>query len=496
MDEKIENEIRSEAVERLHPMLLLREVMNKAIAIILVAIIVMSCAYVFVTATYTPQYQTNTTFVVSTRNGASSVSSNFNTAKNMATSFSQIIGSDVMKKTIARELGVQEINGVIEAELIEATNVIELKVTASNPRDAYLITSTLLKNYRPLVEKTIGNAVLDILQYPTVPTEPTNPLSTLKPIALAGAAAILATAVIICVVAYLRDTVKTAEEAEDKLDTKVLGIIRHESKYKTLKSKIEHKKTSILLINPTTGFDFVETFKKLRTRIDYAMRKNHYKTLLVSSVLEDEGKSTVAINLALAFRKKYEKVLVIDADLKKSSLYKILDYKQKRFLTVNAVLEGKTDFEDALIKHDASGLYLLLGRNGIEDSTELVSGDSMKELIEKAKSCMDVVIIDTPPMSVCPDAECIAENTDAAVLVVRQDKAPVRVINDMIDELNLSNAKFLGCILNNFCAADIDDNFSYGQSKYGYGKYGYGKYGYGKYGYGRRHTADKNEEGM
>ena len=506
MDENKENELRREVVERLHPMLLLREVANKAVAIILVAVIVMSCAYVFFTATYSPQYQTKTTFVVSTRNGASSVSSNFNTAKSMASSFSQIIGSDIMKKNIARELEIPKINGTIDAELIEGTNIMELRITASNPRETYLITSALLKNYSPLVEKTLGPIVLDILQYPTVPTEPTNPLRTLKPVALAGMAAMLATAVLFCVLAYLRDTVKTAAEAEDKLDTKVLGVVRHESKYKTLKSKVEHKKTSILLTNPTTGFDFVETFKKLRTRIDYAMRKNKYKTLMVSSVLEDEGKSTAAVNLALALKKKYDKVLVIDADLKKSSLYKILDYQKKRFITINAVLEGKADFEDALIKHDASGLYLLLGRNGIENSTELVSGDSMKNLIEKAKSCMDIVIIDTPPLSVCPDAECVAENTDAAVLIVRQDKAPVRVINDMIDELNLSNAKLLGCILNNFRAADIDDNFSYGQSRYGYGKYGYGKYGYGKYGYGKYGygkygyggscAMDKNEEGM
>ena len=516
MEENKDTELGREAIERLHPMLLLREVANKALAIILVAIIAMSCTYVFVTATYVPRYQTKTTFVVSTRNGASSVSSNFNTAKGLAASFSQIIGSDVMEKKIARELGVSKIHGTIDAELIESTNVLELNITASNPRTAYMITSTLLKNYKPLVEQTLGNVALDILQYPTVPTAPVNPLGTVKPVALAGFAAIFAVAALLCVIAYIRDTVKTAEEAEDKLDAKVLGIVRHESKYKTLKSKLQHKKTSILLTNSTTGFDFVETFKKLRTRIDYAMRKNKYKTLMVSSVLEDEGKSTVAVNLALAMKKKYDKVLIIDADLKKSSMYKILEYKQKKFATINEVLEGKVEFEDALVVHEASGVHLLLGRNGIEDSTELVSGERMKELIEKAKSCMDIVIIDTPPMSVSPDAECIAEITDAAVLVVRQDMAPVRVINDMIDEINLSKANLLGCILNNFRAADIDDSFSYGQSRYGYGKYGYGKYGYGKYGYskygyskygyskygygrygyGKSRTSEQNKEGM
>lgn len=109
----------------------------------------------------------------------------------------------------------------------------------------------------------------------------------------------------------------------------------------------------------------------------------------------------------------------------------------------------------------------------------------MRRLIEQAKKNMDMVIIDTPPLSASPDAECIAELADAAILVVRQDQTPVRVLNDAIDAINSSNAKLLGCVFNNVRIADLNENYSYGGSgKYGYQKKSYGKYGYGKYGYG------------
>lgn len=497
MEENKTTELGDVVAASLHPVLLLREIATKFLAVILVAVIAMSCAYTVTLLAYKPQYETKTTFVVSIRNGAPSVYSNLNAAQELASSFSQVLSSDVMRKQIANELGVKSISGNIEATIVDETNILELRVSASNPRDAYLITEALLNCYEPLVTKVLNNVVLDILQYPTIPTAPVNPLSVRHPMKIAGLAAAAATIALLCVFAYLRDTVKSADEVENKLDTKVIGTVQHEKKYKTIKDKLIHKKTSILLTNPTTGFDFVETFRKLRTRIDYIMRKNNQKVLMVTSVMENEGKSTVATNIALAMKKKYDKVLLIEGDMKKPALHKILEYKQEDYSSINDLLEGKAELKDALVTDPVTGIHLLLGRKGIEHSTELVSSRRMRALIHEAKKTMDMVIIDTPPMSACPDTECIAEFADACVLVVHQDQAPVKVINDMIDELNASHASLLGCILNDFRSADIDDNFSYGRrryGKYGYGKYGYGKYGYGKYGYGKYGYGHKQEK--
>ncbi len=494
MEENRTNEIIQEAAAKIHPLLLIREVADKFIAIILVAITVMSCAFIFLKWNYEPRYEAKATFVVSVKNGATSVYSNLNAAQGAAKSFSKVLCSDAMKKQVAGEMGVKKINGAIDANIIAETNILELHVTAPTPGDAYRIITAVINNYEPLAEKVLDNVVLDTLQYPAVPTNPTNPLSVKRPVIISGLAAAVAVIALICFLAYIRDTVKTPEDVEEKLDTKSLGTVQHENKYKTIKSKIQRKKASILITNATTGFGFVETFKKLRTRIDYAMRKKNYKTLMVSSVLEDEGKSTVAVNIALAMKRKYENVLLVDADMKKSALHKIMGYQDREYATLNDVLEGDTPLENAIVEDEETGLKLLFAKNCGENSTELLNNERLREIMLQAKETMDIIVIDTPPMTASLDAECVAEAVDAAVLVVRQNMAPVRVINDMIDVIDESNAELLGCVLNNFSSADFDDAIGYGQSRYGYG-YGYGKYGYGNADKEHGRHSKRNEEG-
>ena len=118
----------------------------------------------------------------------------------------------------------------------------------------------------------------------------------------------------------------------------------------------------------------------------------------------------------------------------------------------------------------------LYGQNFAERSAQLLDSARLHDLLTQMRTRMDVIIIDTPPMSAGGDAERIADLADAAILVVRQDQAPVRALNDCIDVLRRSDAEVLGCVFNNVYAASVSDRQSYG---YGYG-YGYGHgYGYG-----------------
>ena len=168
---------------------------------------------------------------------------------------------------------------------------------------------------------------LDVLRRPAVPTAPANSSGAMHMAKLCALAGLLLAAVYLAVRVYLRDTVKCEADVEQKLDTRLLATVRHEKKQKTLRNR----KTSILITNPTTGFAFVETFKRLRTRVDYLLRRAQGKTVMVTSLLEDEGKSTVAVNLALAMARRHKNVLLIDLDLKKPALYKLLDCQQEKF---------------------------------------------------------------------------------------------------------------------------------------------------------------------
>lgn len=488
MNEKKSVASSHENVQGFHPLLLLREVLNKLWLIVAVAIIAGCWAYIASSALYTPKYMTNTTFVVSVREGNGSVYSNLAAAQSLASSFSEIIDSDVMKKRVAQELDTDRVYGEITATVIEETNLIEMTVTAGSPGEAYLMTQAVLHNYGEIAEKTLSTVTLDILRQPTIPTTAVNPSGALGMARLAALVAAAAAMLLVIIRAYLRDTVKVSEEVEAKLDTKLLATVYHERKYKRLKDLLSRGKKSILITNPQTGFAFAETFRKLRTRVDYHMRRDGAKVIMVTSVYENEGKSTVAANLALAMNRKRKNVILIDGDMKKPALHKIMNYQDKKYASIVDYLSGKAALKDTLISDRGYQMGLILGRQGTDRSTELVNGKAMRELIYEARENVDCIIIDTPPMSVSPDAECIAELADAAILVVRQDTAPVKVINDSIDVLSAACGRLIGCVFNNVRAADLSDGYSYGSGgKYGYGNgHGYGKYGYGKYGYGSR----------
>lgn len=487
MDEKKNTSAARESEQNIHPLLLAREVVKKLWLVIAFAVIAACCTYIVASVTYTPQYQTNTTFVVSMKESGSSVYSNLAAAKNIATSFSEIIDSDVMKKKVAAQLGVDSLSGDISATAIEETNLIEMTVTASTPRDAYMMTRAVLDNYGDLADKTLTSVTMDVLRYPTVPNAPTNASDAVRMMKIAALVTALLVVAVLCMKAYFRDTIKVSEDVEAKLDTKLLATVYHERKYKTPGERFGKSKKGILLTNPTTGFAFAETFRKLRTRVDYHMRRENVKVIMVTSLLENEGKSTVAANLALAMNRKRKNVILIDGDMKKPALHKIMNYQGKKYASIVDYLDGKAKLKDTLISDRGYQMGLILGKKGTERSTELASGTAMRRLINEARQNVDCVIIDTPPMSVSPDAECVAEYADAAILVVRQDTAAVQMLNDAIDSLNDSCGKVMGCVFNNVKSADLNDRYSYGSS----GKYGYVGRGNGsKYSYGSRRKPD------
>jgi capsular exopolysaccharide synthesis family protein len=204
------------------------------------------------------------------------------------------------------------------------------------------------------------------------------------------------------------------------------------------------------------------------------------KVLMVTSLMENEGKSTIAGNLALAMAQKYERVLLIDCDLRKPACHAI--FKQKNIpYGVRDVLSGRAGADEAIIQDRKSNLYLLLEKRGNVNSGDFVSSGAMAELLDWARNEFDFVVLDLPPMGEVSDAEGMTAFADASLLVVRQNVAHANALNKAVEALDSGKAKLLGCVLNDATTTTLSIGGRYG---YGYG-YGYGKYGhYGNYGAG------------
>ncbi|MBQ6569248.1 MAG: CpsD/CapB family tyrosine-protein kinase, partial [Clostridia bacterium] len=244
--------------------------------------------------------------------------------------------------------------------------------------------------------------------------------------------------------------------------------IPHESKYKTIKEYIKHGKKSVLISNVSSSYLFVEAFYKLRTKLEYVMGKKDHKVLLITSVRENEGKSSVAANTALALASGGKKVLLIDCDLRNPSQNKLFEIKPEKGSEFADYLYGRCPFEEAVWKDDRYGLNLMVSRIPRENSVEILSNPSMEKLIENMRKEMDYIILDTSPMLLTADAEHLLRHADAALLVIKQNYSSAININDATDILTSYKAELLGCVFN-----DVHHGiFEKGQKAY----YGKGRY--------------------
>ena len=467
----------SEGILSFDPIVLLMDVAKRWLLILLVAIMAGVGTYIIKDATYAPVYKTTTTFVVTSQDSSATVYSNLTSASSLATVFSDLLNSSILRKTILQHTDLSGFDGTIQAGAIPETNLLTMTVTGSDPRSAYLMAKGIIAHHGELTYQIVDGISLDVLQQPSVPTAPsnaTNATGLMKRMALLAAAA---AAAVLAFLSFKKDALRSGTEVQKKLNCNYLGEIAHEHKYKTLISKIRRPKSSILITNPTTSFRFLESIRKLRRRVEHRMGDN--KILLVTSLLENEGKSTVAVNLALALAQKNKEVLLIDCDLRKPACHALLEQKNVVHGLRDVLTKG-TPLGEALRQDKKSGLCMLLETRGTSNSGDLVSGPAMQDLLRWARTEFDYVVLDMPPMAAVSDAESMADIADASLLVVRQNVSMATSVNKSIAALERGNAKFLGCVLNNVISSPISSGLTYG---YGYG-YGYGKYGkYGHYGH-------------
>ena len=480
------NEINMAETGRLSfdPIVLILDVMKRWLLVVLFSLAVGVGSYIYTDLTYEPVYRTSMTFVVMDRGSSSTVFSNLTSTANVASVFSDLLNSSILRKSILEDLGTNSFDGSISASQITDTNLINVSVSASDPRTAYVVAQAIIDHHEEITYQVVDGISVEVLMRPAVPSAPVNQISSydrmFKMMFIAAFVAIAGLGYL----SLIQNKIRSGKEARTKLDCNYLGEIRHERKRNSISRWFRKRKTGILIHNPTTSFQFVETIRKLRRRVEQRMHEG--KVLMVTSLLENEGKSTVAVNLALSMAQKKDRVLLIDCDLRKPACCNLLEIRTFDH-TVTDVITGKVEPTNALIREKSSGLYLMLENHGHSRSGDLVASSRMQALIDWARENFDFVVLDLPPMGEVSDAEAMTKFADASLLVVRQNIASAEAVNKAVSALEKGKAKLLGCILNNVYSTPISSGqgHSYG---YGYGKYGkYGKYGH----YGNYHS--KNE---
>lgn len=225
------------------------------------------------------------------------------------------------------------------------------------------------------------------------------------------------------------------------------------------KKKDIHTET-ITITSNDAPFQFVEAYKSLRTNLQFASVSQDHKRIVVTSSIPGEGKSTVSINLAFAVAGSEDRVLLIDADLRKPALHRYLHLNGTKIGGLSNILSGVRKSEECIIHFNDSRINFLSAGPIPPNPAELLGSRRMEMLIESLSSQYDYIIFDTPPVSVVTDAAVLSKLTDGVIFVIRQNYATIETAQ--LAKRNLENvgATVIGSVLNNF-KADKSNNANY-----------------------------------
>ena len=228
------------------------------------------------------------------------------------------------------------------------------------------------------------------------------------------------------------------------------------------------------ILNDKSSFYVQEAYKTLRTNIQFSLGTDKTQRFCITSSLAGEGKSITILNLAISFAQTGKRVLLIDADLRRPNIARLLIEKSTPGLS--NVLAGLCPVDVAIRKEIRPNLDVIFSGEIPPNPSELLGNARMRSLIETMSDRYDYILLDTPPVDIVSDVCVVASMLDGVLYLVRQDRTDKDAVAVGLHQLELSGAKLMGFVLN---GADAENNGSYRRGKYRYNYYKRNSYRYG-----------------
>lgn len=437
-------------------------------------ILMCACISGMLSYMYLDAFQNHTTYtagvklaVVSRDNSAGrSSESSMNSAVGQCLN---VLNSNILKEQIHKKDTANKLSGYFSASSVPNTNLITMGATADTAEGAFCLLKAALDEV-PGLSSYFGFGyrikTLESASAAAIVRNDGGTADTAILVALVVAACGIGLTVCFCM---MTDILHSKEQAERLLDAELLGVQHFVKKSK--------KQKAILISDEETEASYLEEIEKLVTRLQEKMTSNADKVLMVSSIKENEGKSTIAANIALCLAKRGNRVLLMEGDMRRPAIHRIFEKQVDPDRQMSRWMEGKDTLEHCIYSEkDQEGLMFLLQEKTVPKSDELLESSGFQGMLDKLKQEMDYIVIDTPPVGIVRDAEIIAGYADTSLLVIRQDYVKAEVVNDVVDILDDTGTNVLGAVMTMARGSRLDGS---GRGRYGRYYYGYG-YGYGK----------------
>lgn len=425
--------------------------------------------------TYEPSYQAKVTYAVDKTGDTT-------TDAAIAKRLSQSVSTVAALREFRQELtsNIQEDsrneNYWITATNTEGSNLFSIQIHANNYENANLLLENLKEIYPRWASETTGALELQLVDESQAGKTPSNPYQL--PLSAAKGALVGAALCFVIATVYVMTTGTVRRESDmKKITTKACIAAIPDIR---IKKRANSTKEQLLLTNKRVDWGFKQSILTAQNRIERQLEKDEKQVMLVTSTLPEEGKSVLALNLAMAFAQRDKEVVIIDGDLRNSTIGNLLGLEETTAGLTDYFVKDKKISE---IIQTKNGVDVICGGSVSGKATTTIEEKKMKRLMDWLRDMYDYILIDTPPSHLFADGAILAEYSDAVVYVVRHDRATVREIKDAITPY-IRSEKLLGYMMN---------RSPKGYSSYG-GRYGkYGRYGgYGRYGkYGRYSDLDK-----
>lgn len=200
------------------------------------------------------------------------------------------------------------------------------------------------------------------------------------------------------------------------------------------------------ILNSNSNFAVQEAYKTLRANVRFLLRGEGCRKICITSSIAGEGKSVTLINLAISIAEAGDRVLLIDADMRRPAQARLLEEKATPGLS--GVLAGMEDLDDAICKGVRSNLDVLFSGETPPNPSELLCSEQMEKLIETVSQRYDYILVDTPPVNVVSDACIVANLLDGVLMLVRKDNPRKDDVKRAVNSLQLTGAKLLGFVFN------------------------------------------------
>lgn len=376
--------------------------------------------------------------------------------------YAQVVTSPTVIDPVAKQLGEKRdtVTGWVTATTPADTMLINVAVTNRDSAKAATVANAIAKQFTSTIQdlqststdqsSPVKATVIRPAEVATTPTAP-RPVRNIALGLLAGLLLGLA-------LALLRDrldtSVTTERDVKELTDATVIGAIPFDT---------EAPKHPLIVQSDPHG-SRSEAFRTLRTNLQFVDIANRPKSLVITSSLPGEGKSTTAANLALTLGANGAKVCVIEGDLRRPQLLNYMGLEGGVGLT--SVLIGDADLDDVL-QPFAQGVTVLGAGPIPPNPSELLGSSSMKALLDELTQRFDTVLVDAPPLLPVTDAAVVSRLTDGAILVVGAGVIRRENVTRALESLETVDARLLGVVINRVPTKGAG-SYSYYGDRYGY----------------------------